>query len=208
MSDIILASQSPQRKIILQTLGIKFLVKPADIDEKAVAYSTLRQRAANIALAKAWWVQQKYPDDIIIAADTYSVCRRRILEKPQTKKEAIEMLQFLSGQNFVNHSGWAYLDKKNQLEKYGVAVSRVKFRDLSIKEIKNYVQNNPVTTWSAAFCPAYHEGMSLIAKFSGSLTAFTHGLPLEIIAENLRKSELGTILSGKWKGDCESRSKH
>jgi septum formation protein len=188
MKKVILASQSPQRKKIFSTLGIEFEIKPADIDEQAVAYKGLKKRAANIALAKAWSVQQRFPKAIIIGADTYPVFKGKALEKPKDLKEAKQMLKTLSGQKFNAYTGYAYLDKTNNIAVSEVATTKVEFRKLSTKEINIYVENNPVTTWSAAFCPAYDEGMALIKKISGSFTAFTHGLPIEEISPLLKKS--------------------
>jgi septum formation protein len=181
MKRTILASQSPQRKIILKTLGFDFEVIPAHIDEGAVKYDDLKSRAENIARAKAKAIAKDNLEAVIIAADTYPVFSGEALEKPATKKEAIEMLSTLSGQKFESYTGWCVLDKEGGVDKSGVAVTETIFRKLSQKEIEHYVQTQPVTTWSAAFCPAYHEGASFVADIKGSLTGFTHGLPLEEI---------------------------
>lgn len=183
MKKIILASQSPQRKMILETLGVDFVVIPAHINEQVVKFTNLKERSENIARAKAKAVAKNYPEAMIIAADTYPVFKNKALEKPKDKIEAIKMLSTLSGQKFKSYTGWCILDRKNKINKSGVAVTEVTFRKLSTAEIANYVNTQPVTTWSAAFCPAYPEGMALVASISGSLTGFTHGLPVEEIAD-------------------------
>lgn len=187
MKKIILASQSPQRKIILKTLGFDFEVIPADIDEGAVKYDDLKSRAENIARAKAKTVAKDNLEAMIIAADTYPVFSGKALEKPKDSEEAIKMLSTLSGQKFESYTGWCILDKESRIDESGVAITETVFRKLSQKEIKYYVKTQPVTTWSAAFCPAFHEGASFVASIEGSLTGFTHGLPLEIISPFFRK---------------------
>jgi predicted house-cleaning NTP pyrophosphatase (Maf/HAM1 superfamily) len=51
----------------------------------------------------------------------------------------------------------------------------------------------PVTTWSAAFSPAYPYGMTLVARINGSFTGFTHGLPMEILIPLLRRSGIAVM---------------
>lgn len=188
MRKIILASGSRQRKLLFETLGIPFEIIPADIDEKAVSFDDLKSRAANIARAKAEAVAKGNPDSIIIAADTYVVKDGKALEKPHDLKEAEEMVTDLSGDESIAYSGYCYIDKKSQINESGVAETLTKFRHLSPEFIKHYINNNPVQEWSAAFSPAYHEGMALVDSIEGSFTSFTHGLPLEIIVPLLQKS--------------------
>lgn len=188
MQPIILASQSPQRQAILATLGVPFTAQPADIDEQAITAATQHLRAKKIAQAKAYKIQALNPEAIILAGDTYVIHQDRVLEKPQTLIEAKEMLQYQSGKTLETVTGFCYLDAVHQIE-YAETISTIfTFRELSETEINYYVANEPVLTWSAAFCPAYNSGMALVASSSGSFTGFTHGLPLEVVSEQLRLS--------------------
>jgi septum formation protein len=188
MKKIILASGSKQRRLLFETLGLEFEIIPADIDEKAVAFDDLKSRAENIARAKAEEVAKNHPDAIIIAADTYVVKDGKALEKPQNLEEAEVMITDLSGDESMAYSGYCYLDLQANINESGVAETLTKFRRLSPEFIKHYVFSNPVKDWSAAFSPAYHEGMALVDSIEGSFTSFTHGLPLEIIVPLLQKS--------------------
>jgi septum formation protein len=187
---IILASQSPQRKNLMQSLQIEFEVVPADIDEQAVVAADPKVRAGLVAEAKAKEVQKKYPQGIIIAADTYIVLDGEILEKPVDLEEAREMLQKQSGRSMSEMTGFCYLDPKSGTEVVTTAVAEVEFRELSEAEIEQYVITQPVMTWSAAFCPAYDSGATLIKSISGSFTGFTHGLPLEELIPLLQQSKV------------------
>lgn len=188
MRKIILASGSKQRRLLFETLGVPFEIIPADIDEKAVAFDDLKSRAENIARAKAEAVAEEHPDAIIIAADTYVVKDGKVLEKPQDLKEAEKMVTELSGDESIAYSGYCYLDQQANIDESGVAETLTRFRNLSPEFIQHYIKNNPVKDWSAAFSPAYHEGMALVDSIKGSFTSFTHGLPLEIIVPLLQKS--------------------
>lgn len=188
MREIVLASGSKQRRVLFETLGLPFKMVPADLDEKAVPFSDLKSRAEKIARAKAELVAKDHPQAIVIAADTYCVQGDQILEKPQDLAEAKQMVKLLSGQIALAYSGWCYLDPKLGISKSGTSETTAWFRPLSERFIEQYVQHNPVLTWSAAFSPAYHEGMALVDRIEGSFTSFTHGLPLEVIVPFLQQS--------------------
>lgn len=188
MQKIILASQSPQRKKLLEKLGISFTVVPANVDEKSINAPTSEERAQQIAFAKAQKIQSQNPDAIIIAGDTFVVVEGKELEKPSSLAEAEQMLSLLSGKTAKAISGLAYFDPQLNLRQSEFVVTTFTFRKLSQQEIADYVQHNPVLTWSAAFSSAYDEGVALVATVDGSLTSFTHGLSLEKVAKLLQKS--------------------
>ena len=188
MKKIILASQSPQRKLLMNSIGVSFEVMPANIDEKAVVENNQKIRAQKIAKVKADYISKKVLNAIIIAADTFTMFNNKAYEKPESLEEAKQMLREQSGQTGYCYSGFAYIDKENDVQVSDVAVTKIVFRELSNVEINKYVAENPVLTWSAGFCPAYPAGANLIATIDGSFTSFTHGLPMEILMPLLEKS--------------------
>lgn len=185
---IILASGSKQRKILMDGLKILFDVIPSDIDEKAVTAQTEKQRAELIALSKAKTVSASHPDAIVISGDTFTFVNEKSYEKPETVEQAEQMLLEQSGQQGICYSGFAYLDPKNNVAFSTTAETTFLFRELSRAEIKKYISENPVLTWSAGFCPAYPEGINMIRHISGSLSGFSHGLPMEFVIPLLEKS--------------------
>jgi len=188
MKKIILASQSLQRKSLMKALGIPFEVLAANINEKGIIESDQKLRAKFIAKAKASEILKNNPTAIIIAADTFTIFNGKVYEKPKNDVQAIKMLKEQSGQTGVCYSGFSYLDFENAIDFNDVAVTNITFRKLSNFEIENYVSQNPVITWSAAFCPAYPAGINLIASVNGSLSSFTNGLPMEMLIPLLKKS--------------------
>lgn len=187
---VILASQSPQRRAMMNTLGIPFEVMPAAIDEKAIVAATQVERAEQVARAKAEAVSRESTGNpaIIIAADTYIVDGDLVLEKPESLAEAQEMLRHQSGRTLVALSGFCYLDAEHLIDYSTTVTTECTFRHLSDQEIEEYVTTEPVLTWSAAFSPAYASGAALIASVSGSLTSFTYGLPMEELIPLLQQS--------------------
>ncbi len=182
---IILASQSKQRLNLLRTLPLPIEVIPANINEQAVPFTDQYDKAEKIALAKAQKVASNQPDAIIIAADTFCYLEGRILEKPKSLEEAKDMLRFQSGKKIEVLTGYAFLDTKLNLQKSGCEKVSMQMRKLSANEIERYVANEPVLTWSAAFSPAYDSGMALIKSIDGNLTAFSHGLPIDLLVDFL-----------------------
>ncbi len=189
---LILASQSHQRRSILETLGIPFEVVPAHLDEAGLTDPDPAERARRLAVAKVEAIAELHPDAIIIGGDTYVLSDGVILEKPNDLQEAAGMLRRISGSTITAVTGYAYLDPAKSDVSSGVESVKVKMRELSSVAIDRYVESEPVTTWSAAFSPAYDTGIALVASIDGSCTAFTHGLPLEKIAPLLSHSGFST----------------
>jgi septum formation protein len=184
---IILASGSKPRKIMMDALGFSCEVIPADINEKAIRDENLELRAEKIARAKAEKVAKEH-EGIIISADTFGACGGRILEKPQSLDEARSMLKLQANKICTAYTGFCYIDKANNIDYSKTAVTKYRIRKLSDSEINNFVENNPVLEWSAAFSPAYTYQLGFIEKAEGSLTGLTHGLPIELLIPCLEKS--------------------
>lgn len=210
---IILASQSPQRKILMDTLRIPYTTMPADINELAIVCENQCERAALIAKEKGQTIRDRLTQTsdtpksltnphnirtIILAADTFLVdtTTNVALEKPASIDEARQMLQYQSGKDLIEHTGVYWFDSGSPAdENFGgieatqewkTVTSHITFRELSNQEIEFYISTEPVTTWSGSFCPAYPTGAAFIAQISGSFTGFTHGFPLDYFVPKLR----------------------
>ncbi len=187
---VILASQSSQRRMILEALGIEFETIPADLDEALIQDEDLVKRAEKVARAKAEEIQRLHPDGIVIAADTFLISNNQALEKPVSLIEAAEMLKLQSGQTIQAVSGLCYLDEEKGVDFSTSVVTEVTFRELSDQEISQFIEVNreKVITWSGAFSPAYPSGAHLIDSITGSYNGFTYGFPIEVVIPLLKKS--------------------
>jgi septum formation protein len=184
---IILASGSTTRKIMMDAFGVPYSIVPANIDEKAIRDGNLKIQAEKITRAKAENVL-KGNDGIIIAADTFGSFKGHILEKPQSLKEAREMLKLQSNRKCTMYTGFCYIDKANNINYSNTAVSKYTFRKLSDEEINKFVENNPVLKWSAAFAPLDPYQVGFIDQIEGSMTGLMYGLPAEFLIPCLEKS--------------------
>ena len=133
---LILASASPRRKELLGLFHIPFSIRVADIDETMDNTKTPFDEVARVSRLKALAVERE-TDDVVIAADTIVVCEGRVLGKPHSEAEAVEMLQLLSGRDHQVMTGCTVL-AGNRCETF-TEVTDLHFRDLSQKEIENYV---------------------------------------------------------------------
>ena len=133
---LILASASPRRKELLGLFRIPFVIRAADIDETMDPAGDPREQVGAVSRRKALAVSRE-PGDVVIAADTIVVCDGHILGKPKTPEEAQAMLTSLSGRDHQVMTGCTLL--RDQQVKTFTEVTDLHFRDLSEKEIRQYV---------------------------------------------------------------------
>ena len=106
----ILASQSPQRREILDRLGVSFKVISPPFDESSVHEKNPIKRASLLAEGKAASVAKDYPDEWVIGVDTLVVAENgELLEKPVDEADARRMLLLHSGKTSLVHSALCLL---------------------------------------------------------------------------------------------------
>ena len=135
---VVLASASPRRLALLEQVGIKAKVCPADFDEEAGGAETAQAVALHNALGKCRAVAAKLGDAVaVVAADTIVVIDEAILGKPRNKLEAVAMLTSLSGRSHQVLTGVAVRYQGKEIAK--VCATKVCFRQLTEAEIATYV---------------------------------------------------------------------
>jgi len=133
---LILASASPRRRELLSLFGVPFIIRVADIDETMDSGKAAFDEVARVSRAKALAVKRE-EDDVVIAADTIVVCEGKVLGKPHSEAEAVEMLAMLSGRDHQVMTGCTVV-KGEQVETF-TEVTDLHFRNLSQREIEKYV---------------------------------------------------------------------
>ena len=134
---MILASASPRRQELLQLLGEDFRVVPADIDESVTKQLPPEDMPAYLADKKAAHVSAQYPADIVLGCDTGVFIDGKMLGKPQSEREAFEMLRELSGRTHRVITGCALY--RGGRKRVFSAVTEVEFYPLSDDEIRAYI---------------------------------------------------------------------
>lgn len=134
--NIILASQSPRRRELMEKLNIPFTVRVADIDETMDPSVSVAEGVAGLSRRKAEAVPRE-KGDIVIAADTVVVCDGTVLGKPTDEKDAFRMLASLSGRTHQVMTGITVLQNEKAVSH--TEITEVSFRTLADREILAYI---------------------------------------------------------------------
>lgn len=173
---IILASASPRRKHLLLQLGLDFTVDPSGSEESIHLHLPPNLIAVTLAENKAKDVARRHKDGLILGADTIVVIDGLILGKPRDKEQAMEMLSRLSGRWHSVYTGIALIDAKTGRQIKDYEESKVKFKNLSQREIENYINTGESLDKAGAY-GIQGKGSLLVEKIEGCYYNIV-GLPL------------------------------
>jgi septum formation protein len=182
---IILASASPRRKELLEKIGLVFKTDPSQYPEDLNSKLNPQDLVLSISEGKARAVAAKYPDAIIIAADTIGVVGNRVIGKPHTSAEAFKMLRMLSGKSHQVITALTVLDSNNNMKVSQTIQTRVYFKELSDDEINAYVKTGEPLDKAGAYA-IQGIGSILVEKINGDYYNVM-GLPLNALAEILKE---------------------
>ncbi|MGQ0537682.1 MAG: Maf family protein [Gemmatimonadaceae bacterium] len=184
---IILASQSPRRRELLQLVGIAHEVHPAHVDETPLPGEQPRAHAERLAREKALALARREPTATVIGADTIVVLDGDILGKPNDDAAARAMLGRLSGRTHIVITGVAVARGGNIVS--GVEEVEVTFRPLAEAEIARYVATGePLDKAGAYGIQGY--GATIVERVHGDYFAVM-GLALGLLLKLLRGVGLG-----------------
>ncbi len=137
---LILASNSPRRKEILEKMQINFICFPVEVDESFDEGVECSKVAEQLALRKAKAGLRLNPNDTVIGSDTVVVVDDKILLKPKDRLDAYNMLKQLSGKTHYVYTGVAICNAKTTFSFTDYA--SVTFDVLSDDEINGYISSN------------------------------------------------------------------
>lgn len=183
MTKIILASKSPRRKELLGMLAIPFEVVIEDIDETIDLNNDLVKEIENLSYLKAKAVFDKYQDCLVIGSDTIVKINDKVLGKPKSKEEAIEMLQLLSGNTHQVVTAVTILFK-DQRETFS-SITDVNFYKLSDEEIVDYVNTQEPLDKAGAYA-IQGKGCEFVKAINGDYYTVV-GLPIAELYHRLKK---------------------
>ena len=144
MVQIILASSSPSRLSLLESVGVKPEVIVSGIDEESSEFNSLSPSDLVIKLAslKANAVKSKAPiNSLIIGCDSTFDFNGKSLGKPLNRENAIERSKLLSGKFGYLHTGHCIIDVKNGKEINKLSSAKVQFAEMTNEEIVDYVDS-------------------------------------------------------------------
>jgi septum formation protein len=184
---IILASESPRRKELLEGLGLVFDIIPSRIEEKSVDNEQPVTHARRLSREKALAVSDKNPDATVIGADTIVIIDGLLLGKPENALHAKEMLGKLSGRAHRVITGFTVARGEAVLINAAVE-STVLFKEISEEELDWYTRTPEPYDKAGAYA-VQGIGAFFIREIRGSYTNVI-GLPLSEVVDFLRRSEV------------------
>jgi septum formation protein len=197
---IVLASNSPRRRKLLRLAGWDSLVIPVEVDESNQADEDARDYVERLSRDKASTVTSQAPaGSTVVAADTTVVHQERILGKPESPLEAVEMLKALRGQCHQVLTSVTVLRKTDGLALSGVCRTDVFMRDYKDEEILAYVDTGDPLDKAGAYA-IQHRGFDPVERLEGCYTNVV-GLPLCTMTRLLR--QVGIVPPTKITVECE-----
>ena len=184
MPELILASSSPRRALLLSAAGYRYAVRPADVVEEREPGESPEE----MVLRLSTWKSEAHPvaaGDVVLAADTVVVRDDDVLGKPIDRDDAIQTLRSLAGRHHRVLTGWTV--RSTTEERFGVAESLVRFTDRTDAELAGYVDRVQPYDKAGSYALQGDDGW-LVAEVVGS-RGNVMGLPIGDIAEAL--SDLG-----------------
>jgi|TARA_B110000971_G_scaffold195730_1_gene210345 septum formation protein len=190
---IILASKSGVRKKILEKNNISCVVLPSNVDEDQVKDSLLAAGAnpmlisKNLAELKSVKVSNKYPDELVLGADSVISLNNELINKPKTREEGLEILRKLNGSVH-------YLITSVCISKNGSMIwnftdqSELKMKKLSEKEIIDYLKK--IKTEILLSYGVYQieaGGLELFDTVKGDIDSIM-GLPIKQVMDYIKKT--------------------
>ena len=183
---IILGSNSPRRKELLAGLDIVFEVDTRNNFEEVYDPSTPIEKIPEVlSEGTSFGFHRELADDeILITSDTLVMCGERVMGKPRSREEAIDMLRCLSGREHKVITAITLRDSHNCRTSSDTAI--VYFKELSDSEIEYYVDTYKPYDKAGAYGIQEWIGYTGIGKIEGSYFTIM-GLPVHLVYEELVK---------------------
>ena len=192
MKRLILASQSPRRKDLLEAAGYEFLVIPVKISETLDKNLNLDAQIQDLAKRKSEALADsgnllKDKGFLLISADTVVVLGDEVLGKPANPRDAEEYLAKLSGQTHQVKTGVCFYDLDQDRAVTGIDTSHVTFFSLPMNAIREYVATGESLDKAGAY-GIQGEARKFVREIQGSYSNVM-GLPLELVERMMRENE-------------------
>tara|TARA_B100001057_G_scaffold484064_1_gene561599 strand:+ start:5667 stop:6260 length:594 start_codon:yes stop_codon:yes gene_type:complete len=188
---IILASKSGVRKEILDRYGFQTIVSPSNVDEDQVKEALLEKGAdpemisKNLAELKSNKVSNKFPNELVLGADSVISLDSKLINKPLSREEALHILKILNGKKHYLISSVCFSKNGSMIWNH-TDKSELKMKVMSDKELKSYL--NEIKTETLLAYGVYQieaGGLNLFEYVKGDKDSIM-GLPIKQIKEYLK----------------------
>ena len=181
---IILGSNSPRRKELLAGLNIEFTVDTGNTFEEIYSEDTPHHRIPEVlSEGKSYGFHRPLEEDeILITSDTLVLCEDRVMGKPRSREEAIDMLRCLSGREHKVITAITLRDSMSRKTSSDTAI--VRFKELSDNEIEYYIDTFKPFDKAGAYGIQEWIGYIGIGQIKGSFFTIM-GLPVHLVYQEL-----------------------
>ncbi|EMZ5814258.1 Maf family protein [Klebsiella aerogenes] len=194
MSNLLLASTSPWRRMLLGKLSLPFECAVPEVDETPLPGESARQLVVRLAQAKAQALASRFPHHLIIGSDQVCVLDGEITGKPHTEENAHRQLRKASGTIVTFYTGLALYNSANGHLQTECEPFDVHFRHLSDQEIEAYIRKENPLQCAGSF-KSEGLGITLFERLEGRDPNSLVGLPLIALCQMLRREGFNPLLS-------------
>ncbi len=185
---LILASSSPRRQELIQTLGLPVVIRASLADETVEPGLSPSQIVETLSLRKAEAVVSSLTGeegDVVIGSDTIVVLDGRVLGKPKDETDAAEMLGSLQGRAHEVFSGVAVVDVRTGRAVTAHRRTKVYMKPLDAEQIRRYILTGEPHDKAGAY-GIQGMGATIVEKIEGDYFTVV-GLPLALLTELLER---------------------
>lgn len=187
----ILASSSPRRRQLLESIGLQFEVIPSHVPEVHEEGEAPEEYVARLSRDKAGAIAAEHPSRWVIAADTTVYLDEKLLEKPADPEDAKRMLATIAGRTHTVYTGVTLQNLGRDWRETRVAETEVRMLPLSEADTAWYVGTGEPLDKAGAYA-AQGIGAVFVESIHGSYTNVV-GLPLATLFQMLRKAGLDPL---------------
>ncbi|MBW9400918.1 septum formation inhibitor Maf [Leclercia sp. LSNIH6] len=194
MPNLILASTSPYRRVLLEKLGVPFECAAPNVDESPQPGESPRHLVVRLAQEKAKSLAAQFPDHLIIGSDQVCVLDGAITGKPHTEENARQQLLKARGNIVTFYTGLALYNSSTGHLQTECEPFDVHFRHLSEQEIDDYVRKERPLNCAGSF-KSEGLGIALFDRLDGRDPNTLVGLPLIALCQMLRREHYNPLMA-------------
>jgi septum formation protein len=190
----VLASASPARKKLLETIGINPIVEHSNLDESSIELNDPLELVQTLAAKKAEIVASNHTNSLVLGCDSLLMVNGEIYGKPDSEAEAIARWQNMRGNMGLLYTGHTLIDQVQQQNLIRCGITKVYFAAIDDDTIKAYVDTGEPLKCAGCFALEGKGGL-LVEKIEGCHSNVI-GLSLPLLRQMLR--ELGYQVKNFW----------
>ncbi|MFD0694114.1 Maf family protein [Paenibacillus sp. GCM10027628] len=192
---LILASSSPRRQELIQSLGLPYIIRVSDADETVEEKITPAELVELLSLRKASTVREMLSDSekqgIIVGSDTVVAYQGEVLGKPADEEDSFRMLKALQGTTHEVYSGVACVDADTGKHVVSHRVTRVTMKPMSDDQIRRYIATGEPKDKAGSY-GIQGLGATIVESIEGDYFTVV-GLPLSLLSDLLLNFDIQVL---------------